>query len=108
MSPLVHVKPASGVVDNPGVYDLFNSDEVVCEYDSEKYIQKSNYYIKNVKEQFPFIEKVQKKIKTKYNFYKIWKNILLKITKDEYKIDEDEFNSIINNNFIDLRIPFII
>jgi len=96
-----------GVVDNPGVYDLFDSDEVVCEVNPEKYIEKSKYYLENVKEQFPFIEKVQKKIKTKYNFYKMWEEILTKITNDEYKISETDFNLLMKEDIINLRVPFL-
>lgn len=65
-----------GVVDNRGVDAFFTEDEVVCETEPEKYIQKSLYYLKNTQEQFPYIEKTLNKIKTKYNFYIQWEQIL--------------------------------
>jgi hypothetical protein len=95
-----------GVVDNEGVYDLFDTDEVVCEVDPEKYVEKSLYYMDNVKEQFPYIEKVQKKIKEKYNFYDMWENIIESVKKVEYNIDDSDFATIskevskIKNSFV--------
>jgi hypothetical protein len=95
-----------GVVDNEGVYDLFDTDEVVCEVDPNKYVEKSLYYMNNPKEQFPYIEKVQKKIKKKYNFYDMWKNIIERIKEKEYNIDDSDFTTIlkevdnIKNSFV--------
>lgn len=86
-----------GVVDNEGIYDLFNTDDVVCELTPEKYIEKSLYYMNNPKEQFPYIEKVQNKIKEKYNFYDMWKNIIESIKQKEYNIDDSDFNNILKD-----------
>jgi hypothetical protein len=84
-----------GVVDNKGVLDLFEADEVVCEENPQRYVEKSIYYLENPKEQYPFIEKVQKKIKIKYNFYSMWSNIFEVLRQDEYRIDEAEFQQLI-------------
>ena len=60
----------------------------------------------NPKEQFPYIEKVQKKIKKKYNFYDMWKNIIERIKEKEYNIDDSDFTTIlkevdnIKNSFV--------
>ena len=81
-----------GVVDNPGVYDFFNSDEVVCETNPEKYIEKSIYYLENVKEQVPYIQKIQSKIKGKYNLYYQWDKILGKIIRENSEKTEDHYN----------------
>lgn len=86
-----------GVVDNEGVYDLFESDEVVCEVNPERYVEKSCYYMENVKEQFPYIEKVQRKIKEKYNFYQMWYDIIEHMKLVEYRLDDQEFESMVNN-----------
>jgi hypothetical protein len=70
-----------GIVDNPGIYEFFNEDEVVCETDADEYVEKSVYYAKNVDKQVPFIEKAQARIKTEYNFYVQWRCIMDKIWK---------------------------
>ncbi len=72
-----------GVVDNEGVYDFFQPSEVVCEVDPEKWLEKSRYYLENVQEQLPYIEKAQAKIKTEYNWYKEWDRVLKGIQKQE-------------------------
>jgi hypothetical protein len=84
-----------GVVDNEGVYDLFDSDDVVCELNPEKYVEKSLYYLENTKEQFPYIERVQKKIKEKYNFYTMWENIISTVKDIEYNIDDSDFTNLV-------------
>lgn len=86
-----------GVVDNEGVLDLFEYDEVVCETSPEKYVQKSLYYLENTKEQQPFIEKVQKKIKEKYNFYSMWEGVFNVIKDIEYRVDNNEFLRMISD-----------
>jgi len=68
-----------GIVDSLGIYDFFNEDEVVCETDKNEYYEKSIYYMKNVDKQLPYIEKIQKRIKNEYNYYKTWKNIIEKV-----------------------------
>jgi len=95
-----------GVVDNEGVYDLFDTDEVVCEVDPEKYVEKSLYYMDNVKEQFPYIEKIQKKIKEKYNFYDMWENIIENVKKVEYNIDDANFVNI-SKEVGDIKTSFV-
>lgn len=65
-----------GVVDNEGVYDFFNKDEVVCSTEPEDYIEKSEYYLKNPSKQLPYIEKILSRIKTEYNWYKTWSTIM--------------------------------
>lgn len=68
-----------GVVDNPGIYDFFTPDEVVCETDPDKYVERTKYFLEHPEEQIPYIEKVQAKIRTKYNLYTQWDNILTQI-----------------------------
>lgn len=87
-----------GVVDNPGVYDFFTEDEVVCETDPIKYVEKTRYFMEHPNEQIPYIQKVQEKIRTKYNLYVQWDNILNKIIMDQqtYETTEYEFLSKIN------------
>ena len=68
-----------GVVDNDGVYEFFNEDEVVCETSAENYIEKSNYFIKNPEKQLPYIEKILSRIKSEYNWYHTWHTILKNI-----------------------------
>ncbi len=65
-----------GVADSLGAYDFYNEDEVVVATSAEEYIELSEYYIKNVDKQLPFIEKIQKRIREEYNWYHTWKNIL--------------------------------
>ena len=71
-----------GIIDNEGIYEFFNEDEVVFATESEEWIDKSVYYIKNIDKQLPYIEKVQKRLKEEYNQYVVWKNILEQIEKD--------------------------
>jgi hypothetical protein len=70
-----------GVVDNLGVYDFFSEQDVVVEIDSDAYIDKSLYFIRNPQKQKKYIENVQKRIKTDFNQHIVWKNILNKIFK---------------------------
>jgi hypothetical protein len=79
-----------GVCDNPGVYEFFNENEVVCEPDATKYVEKSLYYIENYKEQQPFIESVQYKLKSKYNLFIQWQDILSKVIIDNEERKEDD------------------
>jgi hypothetical protein len=65
-----------GVTDSLGVYDFFDEDEVVCETDAAEYITKSLYYLEHVDLQLPYIEKVQRKIREKYNYYATWSAML--------------------------------
>lgn len=68
-----------GICDNPGVYEFFDKDEVVVETDPQKYIEKTLYFLEHPEKQIPYIEKVQHKIRTKYNLYKQWDDILSNI-----------------------------
>ena len=68
-----------GVMDNEGILDFYNEDEVVLATDREEYLDKSMYYIRNVDRQLPYIEKVMKRIKTEYNQNQVWKKIFEKI-----------------------------
>jgi len=70
-----------GVVDNLGIYDFFSEKDVVVETNSDAYIDKSLYFIRNPQKQKKYIENVQKRIKTEYNQHFVWKNILNKIFK---------------------------
>ena len=65
-----------GVVDNEGVYDFFDKDEVVCSTDPEGFIEKSEYYLRNPEKQLPYIEKVLSRIKSEYNWYNTWSTIM--------------------------------
>ncbi len=68
-----------GVIDNEGILDFYNEDEVVLARTKEEYIDKSLFYIKNVEKQLPFIEKIQARIKSEYNQHEVWKKILKQI-----------------------------
>ena len=57
-------------------HDFYNEDEVVVATSAEEYIELSEYYIKNVDKQLPFIEKIQKRIREEYNWYHTWQHIL--------------------------------
>lgn len=71
-----------GVVDNEGVLDFYDEKDLVLEMDPDEYISKSIYYMNNVEKQLPYIEAVQKRIKTEYNQHEVWKKIINKILKD--------------------------
>ncbi|PCJ64943.1 MAG: hypothetical protein COA58_11775 [Bacteroidetes bacterium] len=71
-----------GVVDNEGVLDFYNENEVVLEMDPDEYISKSIYYMNNVEKQLPYIQAIQKRIKTEYNQHEVWKKILNKISNE--------------------------
>jgi hypothetical protein len=74
-----------GVVDNEGAYSFFNEEDIICETDPEAFIDTSNYFLKNVEKQLPYIERVQKRIKEEYNWYHTWDNILKTVIKREKK-----------------------
>jgi len=78
----VHALGRFGVVDNLGVYDFFNEDEVVVATEPEEYIEKSLYYMRSPEKQEPYIEKVLSRIQKEYNQQIVWKNILEKVLKD--------------------------
>ena len=69
-----------GVMDNEGILDYYNKDEVVLATTSEDYIEKSLYYMNNVDQQLPFIEKTLARIKSEYNQLEVWKKILNVVT----------------------------
>ena len=71
-----------GVIDNAGILDFYNEDEIVLATGKEDYIEKSLYYMNNVEKQKPYIEKALKRIQQEYNQYIVWKNILGKISSD--------------------------
>ncbi len=84
-----------GIVDNPGVLAFFDEDEVVVETDPAKYQALTKYFMEHPEEQVPYIEKVQHKIRTKYNLYVQWDNILTQIITDQvrYRADNYDFQS---------------
>jgi hypothetical protein len=71
-----------GVIDNAGILDFYNEDEIVLATEKEDYIEKSLYYMNNVEKQKSYIEKALKRIQQEYNQYIVWKNILGKISSD--------------------------
>lgn len=82
----VFISGRFGISDNLGAVDLFGeyiSD--ICTEDPEEYFSKTKYFIKNVDKQEKYIEYIQRLIKTKYNFYVSWFNILQKIVPIETK-----------------------
>jgi len=86
-----------GVVDNPGVYDFFDEDEVVCETDPVKYRELTKYFMDHPEKQLPYILKVQHKIRTKYNLYVEWDNILTRIITDQIKYQAlDNYDFLLN------------
>ena len=86
---------------------FFTNDEGVMGTDPEKYLQKSLYYLNNVKEQEPYIEKVQKKIKTKYNWYIQWQNILETVITKQSENDNDEYEHYTRiNQLLNEETPF--
>lgn len=85
-----------GVCDNPGVYQFFDQDDVVVETDPVKYVEKTKFFMEHPEEQRIYIERVQSKIRTKYNFYVQWDNILTRILHDQrdgVKDDDYQFLS---------------
>ena len=70
-----------GVSDNEGVLEFFNEDEVVWATDVDEWLDKTRYYIKNVDKQLPYIEKIQKRIREEYNWYKTWENFFNKVKR---------------------------
>ena len=71
-----------GVIDNAGILDFYNEDEILLATEKEDYIEKSLYYMNNVEKQKPYIEKALKRIQQEYNQHIVWKNILGKISSD--------------------------
>ena len=71
-----------GVMDNDGILEFYNKDEVVLATEREEYIEKSLYYLNNVDKQKPYIEKVLRRIQREYNQGVVWKKILEKISSD--------------------------
>lgn len=71
-----------GVMDNEGIFDFYNEDEIVFAKEQEEYIDKSLYYMKNVEKQVPYIEKAISRIQKEYNQYVVWGKILKIIFKD--------------------------
>lgn len=65
-----------GVVDNEGVYEFFDKDEVVCATEPEEYIELSQYYLDHPEKQLPFIENILSRIQKEYNWYNTWSTIL--------------------------------
>ena len=65
-----------GVVDNEGVYEFFDKDEVICSTNAEEYIELSEYYLNHPEKQLPYIEKILPRIQKEYNWYNTWSNIL--------------------------------
>lgn len=68
-----------GVIDNEGILDFYNEDEVVLATSAEEYVYKSLYYMQNVEKQKPFIEAALSRIQSDYNQHIVWKRILDKI-----------------------------
>lgn len=68
-----------GVIDNVGILDFFNEDEIVLAVDPKEYVEKSIYYMKNTDKQIPYIEKVLARIKKEYNQREVWRKIWRKI-----------------------------
>ncbi len=66
-----------GVCDNYGAADIFGDDilDIITE-DKQEYYERSVYFCKNLDEQKPYIENIQRKIKQKHNFYVTWRRIL--------------------------------
>ena len=70
-----------GICDNLGAIDVFG-DEIkeICTEDPKEYYKKSIYFLEHPEEQVKYINFIQSKIKTKYNFYRQWENILNNVT----------------------------
>lgn len=95
-----------GVCDNEGVYDFFNQDEVVVELNPEKYREKTVYFMENTKEQTPYIEKVQDKIRSKYNLYTQWDEILTQIIQEQQEYQPDSYELLSNVNRLSEKLKF--
>ena len=65
-----------GVCDSEGVYEFFNEDDVIVETNPHEYVLKSIYYMRNPQKQEKYITNVLNRIKTEYNYYNTWDNIL--------------------------------
>jgi glycosyltransferase involved in cell wall biosynthesis len=97
-----------GVCDNPGVYEFFDKDEVVVETDPEKYVERSIYFLEHPEEQLPYIEKVQKKIREKYNWYVRWAEILNQVLPSEYqKLNDGDEHVDRITKMLDVTAPFL-
>jgi hypothetical protein len=81
-----------GVVDNPGILDFFDEDEVVCETDPAKYRALTKYFMDHPEEQIPYIEKVQAKIRSKYNLYVQWDTILTQVLTDQIRYRAESYD----------------
>ncbi|RAP27113.1 hypothetical protein DID74_00840 [Candidatus Marinamargulisbacteria bacterium SCGC AG-333-B06] len=68
-----------GVIDNEGVFDFFNKDEVVYAESKEEYLDKSMYYLENVEKQEKYIGAILDRIKNEYNQNQVWSNIMKKV-----------------------------
>ena len=68
-----------GIIENEGIFDFFNSNEVVYASCPEEYYDKSIYFIKNTFEQEKYITAILNRIKTEYNQHHVWSKIMKKI-----------------------------
>ena len=70
-----------GVMDNEGILEFYNENEVVLARTPEEYLDKSLYFLNNPQKQIPFIEKAISRIQKEYNQQVVWDKILTKILK---------------------------
>ena len=65
-----------GICDNLGAVDIMGEEiKEICTEDPEEYYKKSLYYLEHPEKQFRFIQMIQKKIKTTFNFYRQWERV---------------------------------
>lgn len=99
-----------GICDNLGAIDIFG-DEIkeICTENPEEYNLKSVYYLEHPEEQLKYIEIVQNKIKTEFNFYRQWENTFKKVDNKRNNKNIDLITnfkykhiniSSINNNYV--------
>jgi GR25 family glycosyltransferase involved in LPS biosynthesis len=66
-----------GICDNLGAVDIFGQEIAnICTEDPTEYLNKTIYYLENPEKQLQYIEVIQQKIKTEFNFYRQWEYIL--------------------------------
>lgn len=66
-----------GICDDLGAVSIFGKEiSDICTEDPEEYYQKTLHFFHNMEEQEKYIKYIQNKIKTKYNFFVQWYNIM--------------------------------
>lgn len=79
-----------GICDNLGAIDIFGNEiREICSEDPKEFYKKSIYFLQHPEKQIKYINLIQNKIKTKYNFYRQWETVLNNVTIDYNNINYD-------------------